>query len=142
MASFDNVDGQDVNVVDLAAIRATVKEQLNPPTPTSAAPASPTPTPSINGAGITLDVVNASGRDGAANYLLLAILTLVAGATGDSLGHKRFLQIGLAGVEARVLERRHDGADRRVGLDRTERAGADGRTGIIPGTLWFGGCSG
>ncbi|CCH69137.1 hypothetical protein BN10_1350005 [Phycicoccus elongatus Lp2] len=41
-----------------------------------------------------------------------------------------------------LLERRHDGADHRVGLDRTERAGADGRTGIIPGTLWFGGCSG
>ena len=70
VASFDNVDGQDVNVVDLAAIRATVKEQLNPPTPTSAAPASPTPTPSINGAGITLDVVNASGRDGAAKAVL------------------------------------------------------------------------
>lgn len=34
----------------------------------------------------------------AANYLILAILTLIAGATGDSLGHKRLLQIGLGGV--------------------------------------------
>lgn len=34
----------------------------------------------------------------AANYLVLAILTLIAGATGDSLGHKRLLQIGLGGV--------------------------------------------
>ena len=32
------------------------------------------------------------------NYLLMAILTLVAGAAGDSAGHKRFLQIGLAVV--------------------------------------------
>ncbi len=34
----------------------------------------------------------------AANYLLLAILTLAAGATGDAIGRKRFLLIGLAGV--------------------------------------------
>ena len=34
----------------------------------------------------------------AANYLLLAILTLVAGATGDGIGRKRFLLIGLGGV--------------------------------------------
>ena len=34
----------------------------------------------------------------AANYLLLAILTLVAGATGDTMGRKRFLLIGLASV--------------------------------------------
>ena len=34
----------------------------------------------------------------AANYLLLAVLTLVAGAAGDSLGRKRFLQVGLAAV--------------------------------------------
>lgn len=33
-----------------------------------------------------------------ANYLLLALLTLVAGATGDSVGYKRFLQVGMAGV--------------------------------------------
>ncbi|MFN8469599.1 MAG: hypothetical protein U0X20_28855 [Caldilineaceae bacterium] len=34
----------------------------------------------------------------AANYLLLAILTLVAGATGDTMGRKRFLLIGLTSV--------------------------------------------
>jgi DHA2 family multidrug resistance protein-like MFS transporter len=34
----------------------------------------------------------------AANYLLLAILTLAAGATGDGVGRKPFLLIGLAGV--------------------------------------------
>ncbi len=34
----------------------------------------------------------------AANYILLAILTLVAGATGDSIGRKRFLLVGLAAV--------------------------------------------
>ncbi len=34
----------------------------------------------------------------AANYLLLAILALVAGAVGDSIGRLRFLQIGLAAV--------------------------------------------
>ncbi|MBK8051003.1 MAG: hypothetical protein IPK16_30235 [Anaerolineales bacterium] len=36
----------------------------------------------------------------AANYLLLAILTLVAGVLGDTLGRKRFLLIGLAFVLA------------------------------------------
>ena len=34
----------------------------------------------------------------AANYLLLAIFTLVAGATGDKMGRKRVLEIGLAAV--------------------------------------------
>jgi MFS family permease len=34
----------------------------------------------------------------AANYLLLAIMTLVAGATGDTMGRKQFLLIGLASV--------------------------------------------
>ena len=34
----------------------------------------------------------------AANYLLLAILTLAAGATGDGVGRKLFLLIGLGGV--------------------------------------------
>jgi DHA2 family multidrug resistance protein-like MFS transporter len=34
----------------------------------------------------------------AANYLLLAILTLIAGATGDTMGRKRLLLIGLASV--------------------------------------------
>jgi MFS family permease len=34
----------------------------------------------------------------AASYLLLAILTLIAGVSGDSLGHKRLLEIGLGGV--------------------------------------------
>jgi MFS family permease len=34
----------------------------------------------------------------AANYLLLAILTLAAGATGDAIGRKLFLLIGLGGV--------------------------------------------
>ena len=34
----------------------------------------------------------------AANYLLLAILSLAAGATGDGVGRKLFLLIGLGGV--------------------------------------------
>jgi MFS family permease len=34
----------------------------------------------------------------AAGYLLLAVLTLVGGASGDIFGHKRFLLLGLGGV--------------------------------------------
>ncbi|MBK8796066.1 MAG: hypothetical protein IPM07_06595 [Anaerolineales bacterium] len=39
----------------------------------------------------------------AANYLLLAILTLAAGATGDGVGRKLFLLIGLGGVLCAAL---------------------------------------
>lgn len=39
----------------------------------------------------------------AANYLLLAILTLVAGATGDGIGHRRLLLIGLGSVLVAAL---------------------------------------
>lgn len=38
---FDTVDGQDVNIVDVDAIRAQVHDLLNPPTPTAAPSASP-----------------------------------------------------------------------------------------------------
>ena len=38
---FDTVDGQDVNIVDVGAIRAQVHDLLNPPTPTAAPSASP-----------------------------------------------------------------------------------------------------
>ncbi|WP_223694107.1 LCP family protein [Leifsonia poae] len=43
---FERIDGKDVNVVDLDAVRATVKRLLEPPAPTTdppSAPASPAP---------------------------------------------------------------------------------------------------
>lgn len=43
---FDTIDGQSVNVVDVEAIRAQVKDLLNPPTPTAAPSASPSSSPS------------------------------------------------------------------------------------------------
>ena len=51
---FDTVDGQDVNIVDVDAIRAQVHDLLNPPTPNaapSAAPSSSSGTKSGSGSG-------------------------------------------------------------------------------------------
>ncbi|MFE5289844.1 LCP family protein [Nocardia sp. NPDC056611] len=56
---YDNVDGQDVNVIDPVAIKKTVREAFGVSTP--AAPSAPIVTPTS-----TLDVVNASGTPGQA----------------------------------------------------------------------------
>lgn len=76
--SFDTVDGQDVNVVDPIKIRATVKD-LMAPTSASASAA-----PSLDGRGVTLDVVNASGVSGAAKAALDGLVAkgYTAGKTG------------------------------------------------------------
>jgi LCP family protein required for cell wall assembly len=55
---YDTVNGQDVNIVDPAAIRALVEK-------TFADPSSPTPTP-LAPSQVTVDVVNASGITGLA----------------------------------------------------------------------------
>ncbi|MVU83147.1 LytR family transcriptional regulator [Nocardia sp. ET3-3] len=56
---YDNVDGQDVNIIDPVAIKKTVREAFGVTTP--AAPSAPATTPTS-----TLDVVNASGTPGQA----------------------------------------------------------------------------
>lgn len=72
--AFENVGGQDVNIVDVGKIQAMVKDLMKPPATESAAAspssAAPSVTPSVNGAGVTLSVVNASGQAGAAKALL------------------------------------------------------------------------
>jgi LCP family protein required for cell wall assembly len=84
---FDTVDGQDVNVVDPVKIRATVKE-LMAPAPAASASTSPSPSvaPSLDGRGLTLDVVNASGVTGAAKAALGGLVAkgFVAGKTGTA----------------------------------------------------------
>ncbi|MEC3919803.1 LCP family protein [Nocardia sp. CDC160] len=56
---YDNIDGQDVNIIDPVAIKKTVREAFGVSTP--AAPSAPTTTPTS-----TLDVANASGTPGQA----------------------------------------------------------------------------
>ncbi|GAB6859205.1 hypothetical protein JCM13591A_33100 [Microbacterium xylanilyticum] len=57
---FDTVDGQDVNIVDLDAIRAQVHDLLNPPTATPTA----SPTPSASGSGSPSSGSGSSGPSG------------------------------------------------------------------------------
>jgi LCP family protein required for cell wall assembly len=61
---FSQVDGQDVNLVDLAQVRATVRRLFYPDDAPSAADG-----PSAQLPAATLDVVNDSGRDGLAGKL-------------------------------------------------------------------------
>nr|WP_237088163.1 LCP family protein [Nocardia seriolae] len=56
---YDNIDGQDVNIIDPVAIKKTVREAFGVSTPV--APAAPATTPTS-----TLDVANASGTPGQA----------------------------------------------------------------------------
>ena len=133
---FDNVDGQDVNVVDLAAIRATVKSSSTHPrrprprrftTPDTVhqrcrhhprrrqrlrarwgrqRPCSTASPPRVSPAARA-----STGTTTEASSL--------AYAAGDADPPKA-LATYLGGVTPRedhLLERRHDGADRRVGLD-------------------------
>lgn len=76
---YDMVDGQDVNVVDPAAIRALVAT-------TFADSTAPTPTP-LPAADVTVDVVNASGVKGLATEAsnLLSSKDFRAGTVGDPL---------------------------------------------------------
>lgn len=71
---FENVDGQDVNIVDVPKIRAMVKDLMKPPAAASPDPspssAAPSATPTIDGRGTTVSVINASGQAGAAKALL------------------------------------------------------------------------
>lgn len=80
---FDRVDGQDVNVVDTAKVRAMVKDLTSPPP--AQEPAQQPATPTLDGAGRTLDVVNASGVTGAAKALQEGLVGhgFVAGDTGN-----------------------------------------------------------
>ncbi|HEY2206674.1 MAG TPA: LCP family protein [Pseudonocardia sp.] len=64
VASFGKVDGQDVNLVDLGQVRATVRGLLGPDDADGAGPPAPAPLPAA-----TVDVVNASGRSGLAAEL-------------------------------------------------------------------------
>ncbi|VXB65594.1 Cell envelope-related function transcriptional attenuator common domain-containing protein [Microbacterium sp. 8M] len=57
---FDTVDGQDVNIVDVDAIRAQVHDLLNPPTATPTA----SPTPSASGSGSPSSGSGSSGSSG------------------------------------------------------------------------------
>lgn len=81
-------EGASINVVDVEKIRAMVREHLNPPTasPSPTATPSPTPTPPLDGTGITLNVYNASGTQGAARELLTALQDkgYAAGETGNA----------------------------------------------------------
>lgn len=86
---FQNIGGQDVNIVDLPAIQAMVKEIMNP------SPASPSPSPSdsssatLDGHGYTVDVVNASGTPGAAKAVQdgLAAKGYARGSLGNAGTH-------------------------------------------------------
>jgi hypothetical protein len=81
--AFDNVDGQDVNLVDPDAIRKVVRGLLGPDDATA-----PNPQPARLPAA-TVDITNASGRDGLAGSLgkSLAARGMTAGAatTGRKL---------------------------------------------------------
>ncbi|HEX4252280.1 MAG TPA: LCP family protein [Pseudonocardia sp.] len=61
---FSQVDGQDVNLVDLEQVRATVRSLINPDDATAPAGTTGAQLPAA-----TLDVVNASGRNGLAATL-------------------------------------------------------------------------
>src|SRR5882757_596171 len=84
---FSQVDGQDVNLVDLDQIRATVRTLIDPDDAASPAGATPTQLPAA-----TVEVVNDSGRTGLAATLEteLAARGLTAGSasTGDRLQHE------------------------------------------------------
>ena len=69
ISRFGQVDGQDVNLVDLAQIRAAVRAILGPDD-------APTTGPPAQLPAATLDVVNASGRDGLASTLRTKLTAL------------------------------------------------------------------
>jgi hypothetical protein len=72
ISKFGQVDGQDVNLVDLAQIRATVRNILGPDdAPTAGPDGVPAQLPAA-----TLDVLNASGRDGLAGTLRTKLTAL------------------------------------------------------------------
>ena len=84
---FDNVHGQDVNIVDIPRIRAIVKGQLDPDAEPSSVPTpTPKPTPAIVGHGQSVDVVNASGVAGAARAVQESLTDkgFTAGAVGNA----------------------------------------------------------
>ncbi|MBV9313730.1 MAG: LCP family protein [Pseudonocardia sp.] len=63
--AFQNVDGEDVNIVDPAQIKSVVRSLIGPDDRAAVTPAALPPA--------TLDVINASGRDGLATSLLNAL---------------------------------------------------------------------
>lgn len=85
--SFGKRDGQDVNLVDTDQIRTLVEHLLNPGDASDqSAPAAPAPPAQLPAA--TIDIVNATGRDGLAGTLesLLASRGLTRGAAST---HRR-----------------------------------------------------
>lgn len=81
--------GASVNIVDVPKIRAMVKDIINPPkasaAPSSSTKPSPSATPTIDGAGVRIDAVNASGRAGAARQLIDGLVAkgFTAGFAGN-----------------------------------------------------------
>jgi hypothetical protein len=88
--SFGKRDGQDVNLVDPEQIRALVEHLLNPGDgPDESAQAPPAAPPQLPAA--TIDIVNATGRDGLAGTLesVLASRGLTRGAAST---HRRLVE--------------------------------------------------
>ncbi len=77
--------GQSVNLVDVDKIRTMVANIVHPPPASPSASPKPSVTPTIDGRGVRVDVVNASGRSGAARQLLDALETkgFTAGVAGN-----------------------------------------------------------
>ncbi|MBK8731177.1 MAG: LCP family protein [Tetrasphaera sp.] len=67
--------GAAVNIVDTSKIRSMVKDLISPPAAAapSKSPPAASPTPTIDGAGLQIDAVNASGRAGAAKQIIEAL---------------------------------------------------------------------
>src|SRR6201991_711349 len=66
---YDNIDGQDVNIIDQAAIKAEIATAIG-----AAPPSTPTPTPSVKpSASTVVDVVNAGSISGLATQVSNAL---------------------------------------------------------------------
>jgi LCP family protein required for cell wall assembly len=66
---YDNIDGQDVNIIDQAAIKAEVAAAIGAPPPTTT-PATTAPKPS---ASTVVDVINSGAMSGLANQVARAL---------------------------------------------------------------------
>ena len=75
---YDNVDGQDVNIVDPTAIRSLVARTFSDAGSTDAS--TPAPTPTLAPSEVTVDVVNAAGVTG------------LATETSNTLSHNGYRQ--------------------------------------------------
>ena len=87
VGQFSQVDGQDVNLVDLGQVRATVRNLIDPD---DANPPAGESLPAATLPAATLDVRNASGRDGLAGALETRLTAL--GLTKGTATTERRLQ--------------------------------------------------